>query len=91
MNGEHEKMIFGLMLAALSLSISSAATVSAQDVFDEVNYFLVLNYGGFSSANVRGFADQYQPKLDAACKDKSACPAENAYLVIEAMLEGLRR
>jgi carboxyl-terminal processing protease len=86
-----KKIIFGFVLAALSLSLSlsKAATVSAQDVFDEVNYFLVLNYGGFSSANVRGFADQYQPKLDAACKDKTPCTAENAYPIVDAMLEEL--
>ncbi len=86
-----KKIFFGVVLGvlSLSLSLSNAATVSAQDVFDEVNYFLVLNYGGFSSANVRGFADKYQPKLDAACKDKAVCPAENAYPIIETMLEEL--
>jgi carboxyl-terminal processing protease len=84
-----KKIIFAFVLAVLSLSLSNAATVSAQDVFDEVNYFLVLNYGGFSSANVRGFAGMYQPKLDLVCKDKSPCPAENAYPVIETMLEEL--
>jgi carboxyl-terminal processing protease len=86
-----KKIIFGFILAALSLSLSlsNAATVSAQDVFDEVNYFLVLNYGGFSSANVREFADKYQTKLDMVCKDKNPCPAENAYPVIETMLEEL--
>ncbi len=86
-----KKIFFGFVLAvlSLSLSLSNAATVSAQDVFDEVNFFLVLNYGGFSSANVRGFADKYQPKLDAACKDKNPCPAENAYPIIETMLEEL--
>jgi carboxyl-terminal processing protease len=85
-----KKILFGFVLAfGLALTTSSAATVSAQDVFDEVNYFLVVNYGGFSSANVRGFAEKYQPKLDAACKDKPLCPAENAYPVIETMLEEL--
>lgn len=84
-----KKTIFAFVLAILSLTTSSAATVSAQDVFDEVNYFLVLNYGGFSSANVRGFADKYQPKLDAACKDKNPCPAESAYPIVDAMIKEL--
>lgn len=86
-----KKIFFGFVLAvlSLSLSLSNAATVSAQDVFDEVNYFLVLNYGGFSSANVRGFADKYQPKLDVVCKDKNPCPAENAYPIVDAMIEEL--
>jgi carboxyl-terminal processing protease len=85
-----KKIIFGFILAALSLTLTtSAANISAQDVFDEVNYFLVLNYGGFSSANVRGFSDKYQPQLDAACKDKPVCPVENAYPIIDTMLEEL--
>jgi carboxyl-terminal processing protease len=82
-------LVFILALFSLAFTTSSAATITAQDVFDEVNYYLVLGYGGFSSANVRGFSDKYQPKIDAACKDKPVCPAENAYPVIEAMMEEL--
>jgi carboxyl-terminal processing protease len=79
------------VLIVVGSSLASWATASpAQDVFDEVIYFLTLNYGGFSGANIRGFEPKYQPQLDAACQDvKSTCPADQAYPIIQAMLEEL--
>jgi carboxyl-terminal processing protease len=80
-------LVFVLAIFSLAFTTSSAAVITAQDVFDEVNYYLVLNYGGSSNADIRGLSDKYQPKLDLACKEKPVCPAENAYPVIQAMME----
>jgi carboxyl-terminal processing protease len=66
---------------------SSALANPAQDLFDEVSYYLVINYGGLSSADVRGLPDKYQPQLDAACMGMAnTCPVERAYPVIQAMM-----
>jgi carboxyl-terminal processing protease len=74
------------LLAGFFLT-SSALANPAQDLFDEVSYYLVINYGGLSSANVRELPDKYQPKLDAACIGMAnTCPVERAYPVIEAMM-----
>jgi carboxyl-terminal processing protease len=80
------KKSFFVVLAALFLT-SSALANPAQDLFDEVSYYLVINYGGLSSANVRGLPDKYQPQLDAACIGMAnTCPVERAYPVIQAMM-----
>lgn len=69
---------------------SSALASPAQDIFDEVAYYLVINYGGTSTADVRGLPDKYQPKLEAACIGMAnTCPADKAYPVIQAMLTEL--
>jgi carboxyl-terminal processing protease len=89
-----KKMIAFLVLCLSSLallsvtSIASAASASsAQDVFDEVNYYLVLNYGGFSKSDVKTFSDKYQPQITRACMDRvNSCPPEAAYPVVDNML-----
>ena len=81
-----KKIIVWLVVALSGFALASPA----QDVFDEVNYFLVLNYGGFSSANVRGFSDKYQPQIMAACMDRvDTCPAVATYPVIDTMMAEL--
>lgn len=89
----HERFLkqFLRALIILGSSLASWAAASpAQDVFDEVIYFLTLNYGGFSGANIRGFEPKYQPQLDAACQDvKTTCPAERAYPIIQAIMAEL--
>jgi carboxyl-terminal processing protease len=76
-----------LVFFATLLFGSSALANPAQDLFDEVSYYLVINYGGLSSANVRGLPDKYQPQLDAACIGMAnTCPVERAYPVIQAMM-----
>jgi carboxyl-terminal processing protease len=80
-----KKSLLSLLLAFFCAS--SALANPAQDLFDEVSYYLVINYGGLSSADVRALPDKYQPKLDAACMGMAnTCPVERAYPVIEAMM-----
>ncbi len=76
------------VLAALLIFVGSSALASpAQDVFDEVSYYLVMNYGGASSIDVRTLPDKYQPQLEAACMNMAnTCPTEKAFPVINAML-----
>ncbi len=80
-----------ILITAFTLLFGSSVLASpAQDIFDEVSYYLVINYGGASSADVRGLPDKYQAQLEATCVGMAnTCPAEKAYPVIYAMLQEL--
>ncbi len=70
---------------------SSVFASPAQNVFDEVSYYLVINYGGAATIDVRTLPDKYQTQLEAACIGMAnTCPVEKAYPVIEAMLAELK-
>jgi carboxyl-terminal processing protease len=76
-----------LALTTAFLLGSSALASPAQDLFDEVSYYLVLNYGGASTADVRGLPDKYQLQLEAACMTMlNTCPTDKAFPVINSML-----
>ncbi len=90
MHKQLPKQLLRFLIIAVSSMASWAAASPAQDVFDEVIYFLTFNYGGFSTANILGFEAKYQPQLDAACQDmKTTCPAERAYPIIRAIMAEL--
>ena len=84
-----------VLLATIALSLgalSSGAYASspAQAVFDETGYYLLTQYGGFSSVNPRELPVLYQPKLSAACMDlANTCPVERAYPIVTQMVAKL--
>lgn len=80
-----------VLLATIALSLgalssSAYASSSAQTVFDETGYYLLTQYGGFSSVNPRELPVLYQPKLSATCMDlANTCPAGRAYPIVTQM------
>jgi carboxyl-terminal processing protease len=79
-----------LLLIFVLLFGSHALASPAQDLFDEVSYYLVLNYGGVSKVDVRTLPDKYQVQLEAACIGMAnTCPEDKAFSVIQAMLSEL--
>jgi carboxyl-terminal processing protease len=78
-------------LLTLVLLLSTSALASpAQDLFNQAAYFVAVRYNGFSSADTGNFATQFQPDLDAACKDQiESCPYQNAVPVIQKMMTAL--
>ena len=96
MNAFHmTKIRFRSSLAALltmiAFSSGAAASSPAQAVFDETVYFLLTQYGGFSSVNLRELPSLYQPKLSAVCMDMAnTCPAERVYPIVTEMVEKLQ-
>lgn len=79
------------LLTMIAFSSGAAALSPAQAVFDETVYFLLTQYGGFSSVNLRELPSLYQPKLSAVCMDMAnTCPAERAYPIVTEMVEKLQ-
>ena len=78
------------LLTGIALGSGALASSPAQAVFDETVYYLLTQYGGFSSVNLRELPAQYQPKLSAACMDlANTCPAERAYPIVTEMVKKL--
>lgn len=79
------------LLTTVALGSSAHASSPAQAVFDETVYYLLTQYGGFSSVNLRELPLLYQPKLSAACMGlANTCPAERAYPIVTEMVEKLQ-
>ncbi len=79
-----------LSLFLVLLSSAALAASPAQNVFDEVSFYLQTQYGGFSKVNLRALPAQFQPKLEAACMDQAnTCPATVAYPVILEMVKSI--
>lgn len=71
-------------------SKTSAQTSPAQAIFNRVNTLLLNEYGGLSTVDRAALRAEYQVRLDAVCAaQRTACPAQKAYPVLEAELTAL--
>lgn len=79
------------LLTIFAVGSGAFASSPAQAVFDETVYYLLTQYGGFSTVNLRELPVQYQPKLSATCMDlANTCPAERAYPIVTEMVKKLQ-
>lgn len=71
-------------------SKTSAQTSPAQAIFNRVNALLLNEYGGLSRVDRPALRAEYQARLDAVCgAQRTTCPAQKAYPVLEAELTAL--
>jgi carboxyl-terminal processing protease len=82
--------VLGVVLLLLAMSFSKADPVAPGiQLFEKILELLDTNYYGYSSLNIKDLRNDFQPKLDAACKNLDPCPFSAAEKLVTDLISSL--
>ncbi|ANE42840.1 S41 family peptidase [Deinococcus puniceus] len=80
----------GQATAPAPASVTASATLSAQDLFDEVIYELASGYNGPSRLRASDLRRSYLPRVQALCGGKAECASSQAYPLLRQLVADLK-